>query len=104
MSSSVEYSSYLKSVIQKSLEESLNNTNVLKPYRKVFLEKKCAVCWNPFKLEFSQEEVSEVTVVLPCGHMMHENCIKEWIERQKVSRFDCPCPKCKKSFLAQCGN
>jgi len=97
MNSSVEYTSYLKSVIQKSLEESLNNTNVLKPYRKVYLEKKCSVCWNLFKFE-------EIACVLPCGHMLHEDCIKTWAERQKYSKFDCPCPTCKKSFLAQCGN
>jgi len=96
---SLEYTAYLKTVIQKSLEESLNNTNVLKPYRKVFLEKKCAVCWS----QFSFESETDVVVVLPCGHMMHETCIKEWAETQ-ASKFDCPCPKCKNSFLAQCGN
>jgi hypothetical protein len=98
-SPSIEYTSYLKTVIQKSLEESLNNTNILKPYWKVFLEKKCAVCWSPFDFEGNSD-----VVVLPCGHMMHENCIKEWSEKQKVSKFDCPCPKCKKTFLAQRGN
>ena len=97
---SLEYTAFLKTVIQKSLEESLNNTNVLKPYRKVFLEKKCSICWKPFEIE---NDKSEIVVVLPCGHMMHESCIKTWSENQ-TSKFDCPCPKCKNSFLAQCGN
>ena len=104
-SPSLEYTAYLKTVIQKSLEESLTNTNVLKPYRKVFLEKKCAVCWSKFNFDYNEIETGkEIVVVLPCGHMMHENCIKEWANTQRVSKFDCPCPKCKCSFLAQCGN
>lgn len=88
----MEYTTYLKSVIQKALEDSLNNTNALKPYRKVFLEPNCLICLSTFEDE---------AVVLPCGHMMHEDCIKKWNEQRKM---DPKCPKCNRSFLAKCGN
>ncbi|KAF2444096.1 hypothetical protein P171DRAFT_521486 [Karstenula rhodostoma CBS 690.94] len=32
---------------------------------------------------------------LPCGHILHFNCLRSWLERQQV------CPTCRRSVLAQ---
>ena len=91
----LEYTTYLKSVIQNSLENSLNNTNVLKPYRKVYINPKCSVCWNIFG-------EGTVAVVLPCGHMFHEECVLQWAKNHRV--YECPCPQCRCPFFAKSGN
>jgi len=34
---------------------------------------------------------------LPCGHILHFNCLRSWLERQQV------CPTCRRPVLAQTG-
>ena len=42
----------------------------------------CIICMEEFKIK-------EKVKLLPCGHIFHKNCIKEWLLKQKS------CPFCK---------
>lgn len=53
----------------------VNNVDKLK-------EKECAICLGNFK-------VSEEIMSIPCFHMFHSYCIKQWLIREKI------CPICK---------
>ena len=45
-------------------------------------EKECSICLGNFK-------VSEEIMSIPCFHMFHSYCIKQWLIREKI------CPICK---------
>ena len=45
-------------------------------------EKECAICLGNFK-------VSDEIMSIPCFHMFHSYCIKQWLIREKI------CPICK---------
>ena len=45
-------------------------------------KKKCLICLEIFK-------EGDNTIVLPCIHIFHSDCIKKWLQKQKV------CPLCK---------
>ena len=53
----------------------VNNVDKLK-------EKECSICLGNFK-------VSEEIMSIPCFHMFHSYCIKQWLMREKI------CPICK---------
>ena len=90
----LEYTLHVKSAIQESIENILSNTNILKPYRRVYLSDKCNICKSEFK------DNNQISIVLPCGHLFHENCILQWGKDKKM--FDTPCPLCRVSFLVKC--
>lgn len=46
-----------------------------------FSDKKCVICYQ-----------KDVNWKLPCQHMYHQNCIKEWFHKKNN------CPLCRKSF------
>ena len=35
---------------------------------------------------------SQIAQLLPCGHVLHNNCLKPWVERANS------CPICRRSF------
>lgn len=43
---------------------------------------RCAICLGDYEEE-------EETAVLPCGHMFHAPCVREWFQRSRL------CPMCK---------
>jgi len=45
-------------------------------------KKKCLICLENFKQ-------GEYTIILPCIHIFHSDCIKKWMEKKNV------CPLCK---------
>ena len=45
-------------------------------------KKKCLICLENFK-------IGENTIILPCIHIFHSNCIKKWMEKNNK------CPICK---------
>jgi hypothetical protein len=38
------------------------------------------------------EDASQIAQLLPCGHILHNNCLKPWVERANS------CPICRRSF------
>lgn len=38
------------------------------------------------------EDPGQVARLLPCGHILHNNCLKPWVERANS------CPICRRSF------
>ena len=44
--------------------------------------KKCVICYEDFKNNDS-------AIFLPCFHVFHSNCIKEWLSKKDI----CPCCK-----------
>jgi hypothetical protein len=38
------------------------------------------------------EDTSLIAQLLPCGHILHNNCLKPWVERANS------CPICRRSF------
>jgi hypothetical protein len=38
------------------------------------------------------EDSSQIAQLLPCGHILHNNCLKPWVERANS------CPICRRSF------
>lgn len=40
----------------------------------------------------SDEDPSQIAQLLPCGHILHNNCLKPWVERANS------CPICRRSF------
>ena len=49
-------------------------------------KKKCCICLENFK-------INEETMILPCIHIFHSNCIKKWMKRQDI------CPICKNKII-----
>ncbi|KAL4807556.1 hypothetical protein BDV18DRAFT_135534 [Aspergillus unguis] len=41
---------------------------------------------------FDQDEDSFIAQLLPCGHILHNNCLKPWVERANS------CPICRRTF------
>ena len=52
------------------------------------LEENCSICLENFKTTLKGCK-------LPCGHIFHENCIKEWL-----SKHNNRCPVCRVEFQA----
>lgn len=38
------------------------------------------------------DEDSQIAQLLPCGHILHNNCLKPWVERANS------CPICRRNF------
>lgn len=38
------------------------------------------------------EDAGQIAQLLPCGHILHNNCLKPWVERANS------CPICRQSF------
>ena len=49
-------------------------------------KKKCCICLENFK-------INDETMILPCIHIFHSNCIKAWMKRQLF------CPICKNKII-----
>ena len=49
-------------------------------------KKKCCICLENFKK-------NDETMILPCIHIFHSNCIKKWMKRQDI------CPICKNKII-----
>lgn len=39
-----------------------------------------------------EEDPGQIAQLLPCGHILHNNCLKPWVERANS------CPICRRSF------
>lgn len=39
-----------------------------------------------------EEDPGQIAHLLPCGHILHNNCLKPWVERANS------CPICRQSF------
>ena len=39
-----------------------------------------------------EEDPGEIAQLLPCGHILHNNCLKPWVERANS------CPICRRNF------
>lgn len=50
----------------------------------------CAICANCFKVD---EQTSVCTI--PCGHVYHEQCLKQWFCTQIQQIRPSSCPKCR---------
>lgn len=44
------------------------------------------------KAAVSSDESTQIAHLLPCGHNLHNNCLKPWVERANS------CPICRQSF------
>ena len=44
------------------------------------------------KAETCDEDQGQIAQLLPCGHILHNNCLKPWVERANS------CPICRRSF------
>lgn len=42
--------------------------------------------------EDGNEDAGQIAQLLPCGHILHNNCLKPWVERANS------CPICRRSF------
>ena len=49
-------------------------------------KKKCCICLENFI-------INDETMILPCIHIFHSNCIKKWLKRQNI------CPICKNKII-----
>ncbi|KIY50416.1 hypothetical protein FISHEDRAFT_71476 [Fistulina hepatica ATCC 64428] len=58
------------------------------------LQKDCAVCKDPFKLE-TEDPDEQVIVTLPCNHPFHEPCILPWLKSSGT------CPVCRFALVPQ---
>lgn len=64
-------------------EQQIDNLPTIKYHQKISKDiDKCIICMEEFK---RREKVK----ALPCGHIFHHNCIKEWLLKEKT------CPFCK---------
>ena len=64
-------------------EQQIDNLPNIKYHQKISKDiDKCIICMEEFK---RREKVK----ALPCGHIFHHNCIKEWLLKEKT------CPFCK---------
>jgi E3 ubiquitin-protein ligase RNF115/126 len=52
------------------------------------LDKDCAVCKDPFKLD-TEDPSEQIVVTLPCSHPFHEPCILPWLKSSGT------CPVCR---------
>ena len=44
------------------------------------------------KAQLDEEDPGQIAQLLPCGHILHNNCLKPWVERANS------CPICRRSF------
>jgi hypothetical protein len=65
--------------LNQIIEQMLSNSQ---------LKKDCSICFNNFQKELKG-------CVLPCGHIYHESCIKEWL------KIDHVCPTCRHELPKQ---
>ena len=72
------------------IDENIINTfptSRIKDINKLTEEKrKCCICLENFK-------INDETMILPCIHIFHSNCIKKWMKRQNI------CPICKNKII-----
>ena len=55
-------------------------------YRKLDL-RECPICLDHL--------INTETIWLPCGHLFHWNCIKQWIAKEYEDKKECQCPTCR---------
>jgi len=53
------------------------------------LEENCSICLEAI------ENSQKVIIQLPCNHLFHKACIKEWLKKDMV------CPNCKGQVKAK---
>jgi len=58
------------------------------------LDKDCAVCKDPFKLD-TEDPSEQIVVTLPCSHPFHEPCILPWLKSSGT------CPVCRHALVPQ---
>lgn len=59
------------------------------PVDKIYHSNKCIVCYEDF-----EKKQANACLLLKCGHVFHQSCIKPWIEKKQS------CPLCKsKAFI-----
>lgn len=46
----------------------------------------------PRPVVLNDDDSGEIARLLPCGHILHNNCLKPWVERANS------CPICRRSF------
>ena len=72
------------------IDENVINTfptSRIKDINKLTEEKrKCCICLENFK-------INDESMILPCIHIFHSNCIKKWMKRQNI------CPICKNKII-----
>lgn len=51
----------------------------------------CAICFDSFG--------QQILCTIPCGHVYHEDCLKQWFYTQILRGISSSCPKCR--VLAQ---
>jgi len=73
--------------VKPATEEFVNSlSNVMLTNKEI--QENCSVCLDNFKEELKGCK-------LPCGHIFHEDCIKEWL-----SKHNNRCPVCRVEFQA----
>lgn len=44
----------------------------------------CSICWDTM-------EIKATTILLPCGHLFHTNCLRQWLTKSMTA-----CPVCRR--------
>jgi hypothetical protein len=47
---------------------------------------------SPQRVVINNPDSGEIARLLPCGHILHNNCLKPWVERANS------CPICRRNF------
>lgn len=58
----------------------------------IFIEENCSICLDPLKNKKKQ-------VFLNCGHVFHEKCVREWVEKQFNEKKYGDCPNCRDTII-----
>ena len=67
-------------ILRQFPENKINNLNILNDENK-----RCIICLEEYK-------INDETIVLPCFHFFHKNCIINWTKNKAI------CPLCKFNF------
>ena len=59
----------------------------------------CSICLHQYSDHIGSVECS--TIALPCLHLFHEPCIRQWLESSSWTRGDCPV--CKQMLVPSHG-
>ena len=56
--------------------------------KKITIEDKCTICFTELSIDTDKHKY----IVLPCNHVYHSECIKEYLKS-----YDYHCPLCRKA-------
>jgi|LakMenEpi03Aug12_release.lakeMendotaPanAssembly.Ray.scaffolds.fasta_scaffold1014225_1 hypothetical protein len=82
-----------EATVRAFLEDALTVTPVFRYIpRTRELKCPCSICLAPAKNTRNQKSKRNMTLVEPCGHCFHLNCILQWMDRKTT------CPYCRREI------